>query len=723
MIKVVICLALCGVVSAQTGPGGAGGVSQYPVGTGSVTSIATGNCLTGGPVTTSGTISLGTTINPQTSTYQVLAADFSLCKTITVASGTFTITLVATGTQPANGTYINIVNYGSGVVTVARSGQNINGGTASLTLNAASATAPTGATVWSDGTNYLATIGGAVPATVVQTNQSNTYSTGTQDFTAATAVKPISGTGALQVTSGTLGLVSGASSNCVLVNGTSAACDAPGQGAVTNKTPVTATNPSSVTALQQLNITAGLLNIDGNSGGSFNYQAAGTYTVASLQTPTLTWALHACTNSACSGGTDRSLFTIITPAVVTAINNVWVLRAKIANTTTGASGTLFAHGTATVELTAASDLGTSSNDSNTASTAAIDLTGLVYLQLYVTASSSNAGNTVTNDQSSLEPASAIGPTGPTGPAGGVGYTIVSFSSTPTFTVAASKDIQNFEITLTGNVTSSTLATGSASVGQDIAFKICQDGTGGRTFVWPTNVVNPGNINSTLSVCSKQIFRWDGSNAVAFGPMVADGATPGITTATGFLTLPTGTATLATTANSGQMVLISDQTVGSAVATITFSSIPATYKHLQLVVNGRCSGALTADDVYMQNNGDGGANYSRQYTLSNNVTVSGNHTISSAKAGVAVFPCATDLAGEAGSGQILIYDYAGTAFKKNATAQADWYDDSSPIGVTSLWHLNEIFHWESAAAINQIVLGVVGGSNFTTGSRFTLYGLN
>lgn len=97
-------------------------------------------------------------INPQTATYQVLAADFSNYKTIAVASGTFTITLVASGSQPANGQYITIVNYGSGVVTVARSGQNINGATTSLSLPAGSSTNPTNTTVWSDGTNYFAAV-------------------------------------------------------------------------------------------------------------------------------------------------------------------------------------------------------------------------------------------------------------------------------------------------------------------------------------------------------------------------------------------------------------------------------------------------------------------------------------------------------------------------------------------------------------------------------------
>jgi hypothetical protein len=95
-------------------------------------------------------------IKPETATYQVLLADFTCFTTISVASGTFTITLVASTGQPVAGTWIKIINYGSGVVTVARSGQNINGGTTSLTIPAASATAPNEAFIESDGTNYFA---------------------------------------------------------------------------------------------------------------------------------------------------------------------------------------------------------------------------------------------------------------------------------------------------------------------------------------------------------------------------------------------------------------------------------------------------------------------------------------------------------------------------------------------------------------------------------------
>ncbi len=105
--------------------------------------------------------------NAQTSTYQVLASDFSGYKTIPVASGTFTMTLVPSGSQPADGQSIRVVNYGSGVVTIARSGQNINGGTSSLTLPAGSATAPTSAWIMSDGTNYFANVSLSVGSSTV----------------------------------------------------------------------------------------------------------------------------------------------------------------------------------------------------------------------------------------------------------------------------------------------------------------------------------------------------------------------------------------------------------------------------------------------------------------------------------------------------------------------------------------------------------------------------
>src|ERR1700676_4375464 len=56
-----------------------------------------------------------------------------------------------------------------------------------------------------------------------------------------------------------------------------------------------------------------------------------------------------------------------------------------------------------------------------------------------------------------------------------------FSATPVFNSLVAS---SFQITLTGNVTSSTVSNPTA--GQEITFIITQDGTGGRTFAWPAD---------------------------------------------------------------------------------------------------------------------------------------------------------------------------------------------------------------------------------------------
>lgn len=359
-------------------------------GSGTVTSIATSCGIVGGPITTMGTISDSIVTAAHNGPYAVLTGDCGKSLTTNAAAAW---TIAQSGTAGfAAGWFAVINNVGSGSLTVTATTSTFYGGP-SANISGSVLTVPTltSATIISDGVNYqvLSGGGGGVP-----------------------------GTGAVQTTSGTLGLVSGTSSNCVLVNGTSAPCDAPGQGAIANVTPVTVSaNVTSAQVLQQLTLTAGLLNVAGNSGGVYTYNGSGIYTAAALQTPTLTWTLNACTVSGCGSGTVRALAVIVTPSVVTATNNTWDIRLHIANTATGASGTLLAHGSAIVELTSASDLGTASRDSNTTSIAAIDLTGVIYLQLTVTTSTGNAGNTITEDHSSLEPASAIGPTGATGATG------------------------------------------------------------------------------------------------------------------------------------------------------------------------------------------------------------------------------------------------------------------------------------------------------------------
>jgi len=97
-----------------------------------------------------------------------------------------------------------------------------------------------------------------------------------------------------------------------------------------------------------------------------------------------------------------------------------------------------------------------------------------------------------------------------------GLNTVTFSATPTFDASLGN---TQKITLTDNVTSSTLS--NATAGQTINFIICQDATGGRTFVWPTNVLGGMTIGATLSKCSAQNFIFDGTNAYALSAGVTN----------------------------------------------------------------------------------------------------------------------------------------------------------------------------------------------------------
>lgn len=83
-----------------------------------------------------------------------------------------------------------------------------------------------------------------------------------------------------------------------------------------------------------------------------------------------------------------------------------------------------------------------------------------------------------------------------------GLVPISFSATPVFdpTLFAHP---TFEITLTGDVTSSTIPNGVP--GQHATFVITQDGTGGWTFAYPTAMLGESNVEPTAGAVTVQEF--------------------------------------------------------------------------------------------------------------------------------------------------------------------------------------------------------------------------
>jgi hypothetical protein len=94
---------------------------------------------------------------------------------------------------------------------------------------------------------------------------------------------------------------------------------------------------------------------------------------------------------------------------------------------------------------------------------------------------------------------------------------VSYSATPAFAPTAQDQL--FFITLTGNVTSSTLTVpATLPVPSVFTFEITQDATGGRTFVWPANVIEPPAIRTDPNSTTRAAFVWNGLHAGYLGPV-------------------------------------------------------------------------------------------------------------------------------------------------------------------------------------------------------------
>lgn len=105
-------------------------------------------------------------------------------------------------------------------------------------------------------------------------------------------------------------------------------------------------------------------------------------------------------------------------------------------------------------------------------------------------------------------------------AGGGGGSSISkvttaFSGTPTFTPTAQFCI--LQITLSGNVSSSTFNSASIAANAFITLEIIQDATGGHTFAYPANFLNAGGVGTSANQVTFQQFYWDGTNAYAITP--------------------------------------------------------------------------------------------------------------------------------------------------------------------------------------------------------------
>ena len=154
-------------------------------------------------------------------------------------------------------------------------------------------------------------------------------------------------------------------------------------------------------------------------------------------------------------------------------------------------------------------------------------------------------------------------------------------------------------------------------------------------------------------------------------------------------------------------VISTQTLGSAAASVTFSSIPQTYTDLVLVSQIQNTGSLQRIDLRF--NSDSGSNYSITRIYGSGSAVSSDRFTGAS---------GIDIAYVATSGWCIanhsIMNYANTTTYKSIVGR--WNSEGNSGYTTALVGL-----WRNTAAITSMVLTPLG-VNFATGSTFALYGI-
>jgi hypothetical protein len=155
--------------------------------------------------------------------------------------------------------------------------------------------------------------------------------------------------------------------------------------------------------------------------------------------------------------------------------------------------------------------------------------------------------------------------------------------------------------------------------------------------------------------------------------------------------------------------LATRTLTGAVASVTFSSIPASYRDLILVSNLQASAGNT---LYLRFNGT-----TSTYAFNGAVGQAGGATALSSASGSGILIGASTIGLPTGAVQATsvaqIMDYAQT--DKHKSVLSRYGNSSSEIDMFGS-------RWANTAAITSIQISVLPSGNLSTGSTFSLYGI-
>ena len=147
------------------------------------------------------------------------------------------------------------------------------------------------------------------------------------------------------------------------------------------------------------------------------------------------------------------------------------------------------------------------------------------------------------------------------------------------------------------------------------------------------------------------------------------------------------------------------TLGSSVASVTFSSISGIYTDLMVIISGTTS---TDTGLPMQFNSDTGSNYSG--TL---IYGSGSSAVSERASNATAMPSMGRMDAVSGNGIFHFMNYSNTTTHKTVVSRGN---NANSIVIAN------VGLWRSTSAINSIKFMVEGAATYSSGTTFTIYGI-
>jgi len=182
-----------------------------------------------------------------------------------------------------------------------------------------------------------------------------------------------------------------------------------------------------------------------------------------------------------------------------------------------------------------------------------------------------------------------------------------------------------------------------------------------------------------------------------------------------------TAPLGILASSGggaaSYELIETRLLSSNATSVTFSSIPATFTHLQIRATVRSDRSFGVDNLGLRFNSDTGSNYNAHFLFNNGSTITSTDLGINTAIYAARITDASVTANSFGATIIDVLDYASTSKQKTIrSAYASSTTGSYP------WNGMHSGIWLSTSAVTGLTLLPIAGTNLVSGSRISLYGI-